>query len=438
MSTLFEKYDIDVVEPGDDLNSEPEIFALIVEVSKEAEIRPVEEIPEDGPDEVDTSELYVRSEDYLNLLLEISAEYDFEGLFCEPDQMPDSLRKNGIGGYDSPRVYRSQLENNDMLQMTGLLALMLYDFRYDRTDELRGLLSEHQNIVSEFPSYLRLFFSSYIGYESTIDQKTTDFSDAIEDAYNAKEMGPPHSLIRANFAEAVIKACELRTDFVPQSDHVPSIPESDDETSRRTTAIEEAVEEARNVKRDDPNFIKVYSSLARGYALLGEFDDARSELQDAISREQYSESNVYFDEETHENLHRIINNRRRVNDLQTDIEDAKIDVENVDEDIDELEDSLESTVEEYRRNTLQFIGFFAALITLAVTSVQIIDETNTSIQGSGRLIAMLTGGMLMAFGGLGLILPAMGDMKHRIEWTVRTVLITGLGAGLLYVAYTGL
>jgi len=91
-------------------------------------------------------------------------------------------------------------------------------------------------------------------------------------------------------------------------------------------------------------------------------------------------------------------------------------------------------VNEYRKNTLRFIGFFAALITFAITSVQILAVSNLGVQQAGRVIAMLAGGMLIAFGGFGWILPVYDD-KMKVELSIRTGLVAALGVLVFAISY---
>ncbi|WP_424000668.1 hypothetical protein ACOZ4I_14285 [Haloarcula salina] len=429
MTAISGNYDID---PEDyKLDTVPGTFAYLIEIAVQVEVRgDGTDDPDQLKDQIDRSTLYLHSPDFLTLLAEVECEFDFQDLFLNPDEMPDILAKRGTHGYNNKVAYENKLSSNEEAEICGLVALLVYYFRNNRTEDLKQEFeANYERFDDKRDGYLLDLFRSHIGTNITADRSYGELSEPIKYANNACRSGPEHPILKLNLAESIIRACELRFDYEP---NISGLPQT------RTEILEHAVEQATEAKQRNPEFSRVHTTLARGNALLHNFDSAWSNLNEAILNEDPSNSDAHLTEAKLEQLQQNINARYQTHSIEEEVESAKGNLRSIKQEFDSLESELDSTLDKYRKNNLSFIGFFAALITLVVASVEIINGTESTIRESGRLIIMLSGGMLVAFGGFGLILPKTSENPEAgLSQDARTIAIAVIGALLIGIGYPG-
>lgn len=115
-----------------------------------------------------------------------------------------------------------------------------------------------------------------------------------------------------------------------------------------------------------------------------------------------------------------IQKEQQRNELEQSIKDADDKLRAIDSDLSRIEAELEETVEQYRTQIFQFIGFFAAILTIALTSVQI--ATQLSFPQSGGLVLVLIGGITLAFGELNALFDTASEQSGL---NIRPILIGG-------------
>lgn len=123
-------------------------------------------------------------------------------------------------------------------------------------------------------------------------------------------------------------------------------------------------------------------------ALQGHYDDAIDILK------QYNHN----EDDSYESIDPFANAQqdRLISKIQQDKQRHEFDT--LSDDLAEIESELEGVTERYRSQILQFIGFFAAILTIALSSVNI--ATELSFPQSGGLILILVGGITISFGEL--------------------------------------
>ncbi|MGB9987447.1 tetratricopeptide repeat protein [Salarchaeum japonicum] len=179
-----------------------------------------------------------------------------------------------------------------------------------------------------------------------------------------------------------------------------------------------ALEYAEKAVRQDSTEAEYYATLGRVYSLRGELDEAERNVQRAIELRLDEETQGQPNTASFRSILRTIKSKRQIQKIESQYEEAQDQLEEISEKHDSLEkqyesldgkyDSIESkledAVEKYRTQTLQFIGFFTALLAVVVTSVQV-TEITSSVSEARSLIITLIGGILVSFGGFSLMLP---------------------------------
>lgn len=192
-----------------------------------------------------------------------------------------------------------------------------------------------------------------------------------------------------------------------------------DERRERELA-REAVERLRPALDALSDNGKIYSTMGRALALDGRYDEALDHLQRAIENED-SEQTDYAERVTRYRFHQMrIQLDQYQQTMQGEVEDAKRDIEAT------VEDAQEE-VGDLRSQVVQFIGFFAGILAVAVTSTNI--AISLSPDSAARLIVVMISGLVCAFASLGLLLPV-----DRTDSDVVGALALGV-VGLLFGLY---
>jgi tetratricopeptide (TPR) repeat protein len=178
----------------------------------------------------------------------------------------------------------------------------------------------------------------------------------------------------------------------------------------------EAIERLNSVISRRPDVSKPFSTRGRARAYLGEYEEAKRDLNTAIQKENANQEG--YGERV--SRYRHILSRIEMMEVKDEI-DAK--VEEAKRAIDETRHSAEARVDELQARVLQFLGFFAALLAVILVSTEI-SSTFPPTEAM-RLLLLLFGGMLSSFAGFGLLLP--------LENTTRRSVVV-LGFGLVLVA----
>lgn len=119
--------------------------------------------------------------------------------------------------------------------------------------------------------------------------------------------------------------------------------------------------------------------------------------------------------------------RRNAKRADRALEEAKSELEEFKSSTEELEDELKERMERFRNQTLRSIGFFAGLIAVVVTSAQAI-LSSLSVAEASRVSLVLTGGLVVAFSGLGVVLSEENnDWMRLVVVAILGILLIGVG-----------
>lgn len=267
---------------------------------------------------------------------------------------------------------------DDSVRFAAFFAYCTFLRRQKNITEFEEALTTHQEF-SDHPMYfhLRALFLKRRGQRG-------DFSDAIKNAKRAADKLEGHAGVEHSLATSIISAIE------------EGIEEKTDEL------LDLADESIKNALRNS-DYPKFYATQGRLLALQGEYKRAKESVRIAMDREDISKQDYPIRiSEYQQNLSRIY--LREISETHEHrIDDAM-------EKINQAQDESEKILEDLQTRTLQFLGFFAALLAVIVTSVQVIISF-TAVQAA-QLILILVGGLLCAFSGLSFILPHPESLKQ--------------------------
>lgn len=292
---------------------------------------------------------------------------------------------------------------------------------------LSGLDEEYRDSVPDRPTkpYFRSLLYRF-GYEREHRQT------GLQLAYEAVAAQIENPSIYDNFAAQIV---EVDEQFGIESLDL-DIGDSD--------VSELALEYAEKAVRQDSTEAEYYATLGRVYSLRGELDEAERNVQRAIELRLDEETQRQPNTASFRSILRTIKSKRQIQKIESRFEDAQGQLDEISEKHDSLEEQyesldgkynsieskLEDSVEKYRTQTLQFIGFFTALLAVVVTSVQVTEITN-SVSEARSLIITLIGGILVSFGGFSLMLP---DKESGYSKPIRIGGLILIGALLIFIS----
>lgn len=118
---------------------------------------------------------------------------------------------------------------------------------------------------------------------------------------------------------------------------------------------------------------------------------------------------------------------RNLGDKFHEIETRSSEVKNSLDEIEDATDDIESELNTFRGQTIQFLGFFTALLSLIIASVNII-ATFDFVEASG-LLMILAGGISVSFWSLSLFMIPSSE-KYRRQWPILVMGVLAILLGL--------
>lgn len=173
------------------------------------------------------------------------------------------------------------------------------------------------------------------------------------------------------------------------------------------------------IEQDDTNPENYYVKAAI-HTERDQFDCAKTAIEESI--------NLAYDQELeavrYKNLRTEIHQAADRAEIQTEVEEAQSTIGDLEERYNKLSDQLESATDTYRTQVLQFLGFFAAIITVVITTTQV--AINLSFPESAGLILVLIGGLLIAFDGFSILILPSSKIDNQFLLYAGVVLIVGI------------
>lgn len=214
--------------------------------------------------------------------------------------------------------------------------------------------------------------------------------ELIRWAFEDAEMNPSNAGYVHLFADVVASLAE----------------ESDADLEREIVAnwLSEALQAVDRAIRLDSRYAKYYATKARLLALSGQFHDSLELISTAIDMEDSTRPDYAIRLGEYQSRRLWIQARRSDHVFAQKGAEAALALEGRYASLrDELEKATKKIDESTVRN-LEFLGFFAGLISFTIASIQI--AASQTADDAIRLIIVLTGGLLVAFAGFGAILES--------------------------------
>jgi tetratricopeptide (TPR) repeat protein len=275
----------------------------------------------------------------------------------------------------------SVYENREDLRFAAYVALATHARRMKDSFFHRQVLNRYKG---EFTGHIL-----FDHIESLLLKTERRYIESLELAERAVAQLPDHTGVLHNFAEAVVLVRENQ------------LPIDDDTLARARKCIRRAIQLS-------PDYAKFYCTQGRLEALDGHFDKAIELINKAIDEESSDKkdysirladyqaylTNVYLQKASHNLEQQVAAAHRQIAEARAEFQ--------------EVRDKLSQSIDELKKENLQILGFFAAVLSLTIGSIQLLSKE--SFQDATLLIITLGGTLLTVYTGF---ILAIGGMPNR-------------------------
>lgn len=294
---------------------------------------------------------------------------------------------------------REEFDGGDDVQFAAFFAYCTYLRRQKNSTELERTLADYE-FFADRPMYLHLRSLS-----AKLRGTDQDYTDSIDYARQAAAKVDGHAGVSHGFATAVVTAVE----------------EGIEEPSDDLLAI---AEEHLGIALRHSDYPKFYATRGRLHAIRGRFDRAKASVRRAMDKESQNKSDYAIRISDYQQVLMRIQLQEQMAVLETEVEETRAELAAAREESAEIVRSMQV-------RTLQFLGFFATLLAVIITSVQI--ATSFSVRGAATLMLVMTGGLLCAFGGFSTSLPDGNSARRGGLVFLAGLLVVGAGGALFVV-----
>jgi hypothetical protein len=291
---------------------------------------------------------------------------------------------------------------------SAFFCLCTYYRRRKDTSKYGETLDKYRHAFNQNPTYnyLKSMFLMQRGRE-------VDIKEAINLSRKARKEVPDNVGIIHCFAEIIAEAFE----------------EGVLELEGNREDLEQAKQSIEEVLKETSDYAKFYCTYGRLLAIAGEYKAAKQEILCAIDKEDSSKKDYslrigeyqrYLIQITSKNyadktLLEFEKYSREMDGWNTEIKASMV----------ESEKEVKSSIQETLNKNLEFLGFFTALISFIIASVQILTKCN--FRDAFQLILEL-GGMLM------LVLSSFGIILNGNRYIKRSSVVFTMGIIIIFFA----
>jgi tetratricopeptide (TPR) repeat protein len=286
-------------------------------------------------------------------------------------------------------------QTSSKVSYNAFYCLCTYYRRRKDTSKYGELLELYKYLFSQNPTfnYLKSMFLMQRGKESDINEAIILSRKAIKDVPN--NVGISHcyaEIIAEAFEESVL---DLESDKIE---------------------LDYAIELVQDILKETSDYAKFYCTYGRLLALAGRYKEAKAEILIAIDKENSSKNDYALRIGEYQRYLIQITSKSYSEKALHEFESytTKMDAWN-----NEMKDSIEKSEEKIQNNiqsalnrNLEFLGFFAALVSFIIASVQLL--TKASFQEAFKLILELGGMNIIVLSSFGIILHGNKYIKRSI------------------------
>ncbi|WP_135855268.1 tetratricopeptide repeat protein [Halorussus salinus] len=287
------------------------------------------------------------------------------------------------------------------IQFTALFCLAKLHQQLGETKEAIEVIKEHKEQFGDWDlfRYLHAELRSESGQERRVNR-------ALEDVWQIREedSSPEFEYLVSKIIAVIL---ENGGTYTGSNREIPS---------QREELLDLAEKASRSALGDHPEYSPYLHVRGRILAQDGNTEAAKNCIREGIE-------NLNRTRESHKGLVRDYQLALSKVEFTEQKQTFEKKSQEVVSQLDSLQDDLETETREFQTRILQFLGFFAGLITVAISTTQVILSVR-GFEEAARLTLILNGGILIAFAGFSCVLP-WRDRKRMVKRST-IVMLAGL------------
>lgn len=317
-------------------------------------------------------------------------------------EMEKTLTKLSVEAYaHTPEVFQALLEDSvnpptlEFRFYAFFCLATIYRRKKDIT-KFKELDARFGSLFTNFPLYWHLISLLY-------RQNKMNYAMAFESAQKAMELLPRHAGVLHSYAEIIVMISENKREELDQK------------------LLESAVSAVNQALDIESNYAKFYCTKGRLLALQGKFDEGQEYILKAIDKEN-SDSKDYAIRINEYMYYMTLIEREQMLDLSNrNLQEVTEKANKIKLDFEKSTQELKLSLDEVRTQNLQILGFFTAILSFTIASIQIISDQ--TFKDSALLIVVLIGALLTGYAGFFALMPSSQTTTRRL-WVVA---LAGIG-----------
>jgi hypothetical protein len=267
------------------------------------------------------------------------------------------------------------------IRLAALFAACTEHRRKDNYGRARQLLKSNQE------------FSDRAMYAHLRSLLVSNPDESILYAERAAEEANPHPGASHNLASKIIHTLE----------------------DGENVSVDEPIETARkhlDIALKNADYPKHRATRGLLFALENKFDLAKTEIEEARDQEDENQSDYAIRLGEYQEYLFKVRMMEYEAELKEEIGSRYDELEGSIAEMESKADELEDYFDSLRTQTLQFLGFFATLLAVIITTAQFATQAQPT--EAALLILVMIGGLLTAIGGFSFTLPTTDDTRNRL------------------------
>lgn len=283
------------------------------------------------------------------------------------------------------------------VRFSAFYALSIHHYKNWNVDALEDL---HEEYGSEFEG--DPFYRFLHGIMLRERDDPGDLRNALRAFDEAVEEYPENPGVLKGAANGYLTAAEKGVAFR----------ERDELLERAESCIRAAL--------DRFEYPEYYEDLGRLYKLRGEYESAENAFERAIELESDRKANYGVAVAGYQYRKALVQLAQLEDQYKSEISDVQAELDNIDQRSEEI-------VRQFQTTVIQSISFFTGVVALVVTFVDV--ALSFSVLQAAQLVTVLTGGIVLAFGGMTAILPSEISLERVAILYATGLLLFAVGGG---------
>lgn len=279
---------------------------------------------------------------------------------------------------DETIVNREMNESQGYILFSSFFLLCIYSRRMKNYTVYSKLINDYGLYFEEQPLYPHILSQYHKNFHSPDHMKWT-----IEYAGEAVLNTPNHIGVLHNYAEAIVTAKENNLEIA--------------ESLWEDAQLKMAQVAKHNL------YARFHCTRGRLLALLGKYSEAKQAIHEAIDQEVSTSKDYTI------RVNEFQSHLMRIQTMET-AKSILTKLENTQKEFESSKKEMQDSMEKLQKDNLQFLGFFVAIISLTIGSLNIIGD-KTFIE-TALLILILTGSIILGYLSLGFIFYTRTTNKY--------------------------